>query len=96
MFNENQSFILQCHQYLFTDRTLDQHLFHSYDHISCWIRSVEEAILVVAHHDQVVLGALVIICVMSVEEGVVMVSMEVDCVSIESEELAAELMSLLS
>jgi len=34
-----------------TSRTLEQRLKHSYDHISCWLRSVKEARLVVLAQD---------------------------------------------
>jgi hypothetical protein len=42
-FQDNQSFLLPHHHYLFTDRTLEQCLHHSYDQLACWLRSVSEA-----------------------------------------------------
>jgi ribonuclease HI len=51
MFSGNPSFLLPRHHYLFTDRTLEQRLKHTYDHLSCWVRSVTEARQVLLHHD---------------------------------------------
>jgi hypothetical protein len=45
----NPTIILPCYQHLFTDRTLEQCLNHSYDHLVCWLVSVEEAIAVCEH-----------------------------------------------
>jgi hypothetical protein len=50
-FNHNPRIILPRHSHLFTSRTLDQRLQYSYDHITCWIRSVTEAKLTLQHHD---------------------------------------------
>ncbi len=55
LYDEHQSnpnIILPRHQHLFTSRTLDQRLQHNYDNITCWIRSVNEAKLALAHHVQ--------------------------------------------
>jgi len=35
--------VLAGHQYLFTSRSLDQRLSLSYDHLNCWLRSIQEA-----------------------------------------------------
>jgi len=43
--------ILPHHEYLFNFRTLEQRLNTTYDNLSAWVRSVEEAILVVHHQD---------------------------------------------
>jgi hypothetical protein len=51
-FQLDQTFLLPRHHYLFQRRTLDQCLAHSYDHIKCWLDSVEEAEQVLAHHVQ--------------------------------------------
>ncbi len=50
-FLETPSFLLPRHHYLFTDRTLEQRLKHTYDHLSCCVRSVTEAHQVLLHHD---------------------------------------------
>jgi hypothetical protein len=42
-FQDNPNFIPQSQHHLFTDRTLNQCLHHSYDPFLCWIRSMEEA-----------------------------------------------------
>jgi hypothetical protein len=42
-FRDDQTYVLARHQILFTRRTLDQRLQHTYDHLRCWLRSVEEA-----------------------------------------------------
>ncbi len=39
----DNTFVLPCHQHLFTHRMLDQRLWLTYDHLNSWIRSVEEA-----------------------------------------------------
>lgn len=51
-YQSNPNIILSRHQHLFTSRTLNQRLQHSYDNITCWIRSVNEAKLALAHHVQ--------------------------------------------
>jgi hypothetical protein len=52
LFQSDSSFLLTCHHYLFTYRTLDQRLLQSIDHINSWLRSVEEAKQVLLHHIQ--------------------------------------------
>jgi hypothetical protein len=49
----NPSFLLQCHSYLFTSKTLDQQLNMSYDHMQCWLQSVSEAHQVLLLHDDI-------------------------------------------
>jgi hypothetical protein len=44
-------FILRQHHYLFKSRTLQQHLQLDIDSINCWLRSVEEAIQALHHHN---------------------------------------------
>jgi hypothetical protein len=43
LFEDNNTYLLPRHHNLFTQCTLQDHLQLSYDHISCWLRSVEEA-----------------------------------------------------
>jgi hypothetical protein len=43
LFRDNSTYLLPRHHYLFTQRTLQDRLQSSYDHNSCWLRSVEEA-----------------------------------------------------
>ena len=50
-FHEDPSFLLPRHHHLFTGRMLEQRLKHSYDHITCWLRTVKEAHLVVLAQD---------------------------------------------
>jgi hypothetical protein len=42
-FKADESYVLARHRYLFTSHTLDQHLSLSYDNVTCWLRSVDEA-----------------------------------------------------
>jgi hypothetical protein len=49
-YRENPQIVLSRHQYLFTSRPLEERLNGSYDITASWIRSVEEAILVLKHH----------------------------------------------
>lgn len=49
--NNDHGYVLPRHQYLFSHRTLDQHLQHSYDNIQCWLCSVE-ARLMLSYHVQ--------------------------------------------
>jgi hypothetical protein len=51
-FRSTPSFILQRHHYLFTSRTLSQRLKLDIDSMVCWIRSVEDAIQALRHHEQ--------------------------------------------
>jgi hypothetical protein len=51
-FHTTPHFILQCHHYLFTSRTLHQRLQLDIDSMNCWIRSVEDAIQALRHHEQ--------------------------------------------
>jgi hypothetical protein len=48
-YQEDNNFVLPRHQHLFTHRTLEQHLRLSFDHLACWIRSVEEAKTVISY-----------------------------------------------
>jgi hypothetical protein len=41
-YNYNATYVLPHHRYLFTQRTLDQWLLHSYDSLTCWLQSIEE------------------------------------------------------
>jgi hypothetical protein len=50
-FRTTPNFILSRHQYLFTSRTLDQRLKLDIDSLNCWIRSVEDAIQALQHHN---------------------------------------------
>jgi hypothetical protein len=50
-FSENNTIILPCHKFLFHTRSLKERLQASYDTQAAWIRSVEEAINVIRHHD---------------------------------------------
>ena len=50
-YRTNPTFILPRHQYLFTSRSLDQRLKLDIDSINCWIRSVEDAIQALLHHN---------------------------------------------
>jgi hypothetical protein len=49
-YDDNPQMILSTHSHLFTSRTLDQRLKHNYDNLTCWLRSVSEARLDLAHH----------------------------------------------
>ena len=49
--SENQNMLLPRHQYLFTQRTLAEILQSSYDYMSAWVRSVDEALLVLQHQE---------------------------------------------
>lgn len=51
-YNNNPNIILPRHSSLFTARTLEQRLKHNYDNMTCWVRSVHEPKLVLAHHDR--------------------------------------------
>jgi hypothetical protein len=42
-YQENNAYVLPCHAYLFTQQSLQQCFNLSYDQVSCWLRSVEEA-----------------------------------------------------
>jgi len=42
-FNAEEGYVLARHHYLFTSRTLEQRLSLSYNYVSCWLRSVDEA-----------------------------------------------------
>ncbi len=42
-YNANDTYVLPRHSYLFTTRTLAQRMQFSHDHITCWLRSVQEA-----------------------------------------------------
>ncbi len=42
-YTKNPSYVLPHHEYLFTQCTLEYHLQMSYDSITCWLQSVEEA-----------------------------------------------------
>ncbi len=53
-FQSNEHLVLQRHQYLFTTRTKEERLSSSYDNMSAWIRSVEEALHVVQQHIEAV------------------------------------------
>jgi hypothetical protein len=50
-FRTTPNFILSRHRYLFTSRTLDQRLKLDIDSLNCWIRSVEDAIQALQHHN---------------------------------------------
>jgi hypothetical protein len=50
-YQTNPTFILPHHQYLFTSRSLDQRLKLDIDSLNCWIRSVEDAIQALLHHN---------------------------------------------
>lgn len=51
-FTTTPTFILQRHHYLFTSRTLSQRLKLDIDSMNCWIRSVEDAVQALRHHEQ--------------------------------------------
>jgi hypothetical protein len=40
------------HQFLFTTHTVDQRILGSYDSMAAWIRSVEEALLVLRYQEE--------------------------------------------
>jgi hypothetical protein len=42
-YHSDHDYVLPRHQALFTHRTLEQRLRHSYDHLNCWLRSIDEA-----------------------------------------------------
>jgi hypothetical protein len=44
--------VLARHQYLFTTHTVEEWIAGSYDSVAAWIRSVEEAILVLRYHEE--------------------------------------------
>jgi hypothetical protein len=48
---ENPALVLPRHRCLFTSRTEEERHQSSYDSMSAWLRSVDEALLVVQHHD---------------------------------------------
>jgi len=48
----DSSMVLARHQFLFTTHTVDQRILGSYDSMAAWIRSVEEAILVLRYHEE--------------------------------------------
>jgi hypothetical protein len=50
-FHTSPQFILPCHHYLFTSRSLEQRLRLDFDSLSCWIRSVEDAQQALLHHN---------------------------------------------
>lgn len=50
VYSLNPSIVLPRHQYLFTTQSLQQRLLRSYDHLACWLASVEEAIQVCQQH----------------------------------------------
>jgi hypothetical protein len=50
-FVENPSYVLQRHQFLFTQKPLEARLKMSYDSFQCWICSVDEARQVLQYHD---------------------------------------------
>jgi hypothetical protein len=43
MFLADNGYVLARHRYLFTSRSLEQCLSLSYDHLNCWLRSIQEA-----------------------------------------------------
>ncbi len=49
-FQSNSTFILSCHHYLFTSRSLEQCLKLDIDSITCWTRSVDDAQQALFHH----------------------------------------------
>jgi hypothetical protein len=51
-YEDNSSYVLPRHEYLFTQRPLDYRLAMSYDSITCWLRSVEEARLILDFQQQ--------------------------------------------
>jgi hypothetical protein len=50
-FQTNPTFILSCHHYLFTSRSLEQRLKMDIDSITCWLRSVEDAKRALEYHN---------------------------------------------
>jgi hypothetical protein len=50
-YSENHKIVLPRHKYLFHNRTLEERLGASFDNMSAWIRSVEEAMLVLQHQE---------------------------------------------
>jgi hypothetical protein len=52
-FQDNPSFILARHQYLFETKTLAERPCMSYDSLSCWLRSVQKAVKVKDFQDTV-------------------------------------------
>ncbi len=50
-YHNTPHFILPCHKYLFMNKTLAQRLCLNIDILRCWIRSVEDAIQALTHHD---------------------------------------------
>jgi hypothetical protein len=50
-FRTAPTFIRTRHKYLFTSRSLDQRLKLDIDSLNCWIRSVEDAIQALIHHN---------------------------------------------
>jgi hypothetical protein len=56
MFQTNSNFILSRHHYLFTTRSLEQHLHMDIDSLTCWLRSGEDAKqALVSHNTQLLL-----------------------------------------
>ncbi len=50
-FQTDPNFILSRHHYLFTNRSLEQHLNLDIDSFTCWLRSVDDAQQVLLHHN---------------------------------------------
>jgi hypothetical protein len=50
-YHDTPAMVLPQHAYLFTSRTLEQRLHLNDDNLSCWLRSVDDAKLTLAHHD---------------------------------------------
>jgi hypothetical protein len=42
-FSDNSAYILPRHHHLFTSRSLQERLQYSYDHLVCWLQSIDEA-----------------------------------------------------
>lgn len=49
-YTDNPEMVLPRHHVLFTSRTLEDRLSSSYDIMAAWLRSVDEAVLVLHHH----------------------------------------------
>jgi len=49
-FQQDPSYVLPQHHDLFSCRSLDQRLTYSYDHLKCWLQSVDEARKVSSFH----------------------------------------------
>jgi hypothetical protein len=50
-FSENPNYLLARHHRLFTSRPVEERINTLYDAMAAWLRSVEEALQVVQHHD---------------------------------------------